>query len=341
MLFRSLVGKAAVYDSDLTAVFASYLVRLTCDERLVSSRFVCAWINSPWGRQWARTVRTDCVSQSNINTTKLRTMPVPVPPLAEQHEIVQRIERALAFADAIDARVATAAARIDRLGQSVFEKALRGDLVAAEAELARREGRAYEPGWELLDRVRIERERDRPAGRRPDPLGLLADDEDRDEGEPARREPARRPVAVYDPDQVLVAFRQSCWGAGAVSEEELLRRVAARLGIPRFGRSVRTRLRKHLEVALARRIVARRGDLLAGATPTFARYDDEFLLGVLRMVLQVGVDYDRTYVVRLVASHLGYGQVTAALRNRMAEIFRAGARKGLLLVHADQVRRRV
>jgi type I restriction enzyme S subunit len=335
-----LVGKAAVYDSDLEAIFASYLVRLTCDERRVSSRFVCAWINSPWGRQWARTVRTDCVSQSNINTTKLRTLPVPVPPLAEQHEIVQRIERALLLADAIDARVAAAAARIDRLGQSVFEKALRGDLIAAEAELARREGRAYEPGWELLDRVRIDRARHLPAARRSEPLALFPEEE-REEDEPARRGPARRPVTVYDPDQVLVAFRQSCWGAGAVAEEELLRRVAARLGIPRFGRSVRTRLRKHLEVALARRIVARRGDLLAGATPTFARYDDEFLLGVLRSVLQTGVDYDHLFAVRLVASHLGYGQVTAALRSRMEEIFRAGARKGLLTFQDGRVRRRV
>src|SRR5215207_757392 len=57
-----LVGKAAVFDQELEAVFASYLVRLKCHEDRVLSSFLCAWINSPWGRQWARTVRTDCVS---------------------------------------------------------------------------------------------------------------------------------------------------------------------------------------------------------------------------------------------------------------------------------------
>src|SRR5262249_25752184 len=72
-----LVGKAAVFEADLQASFASYLLRLVCDERLAVSRYVCYWINSPSGRAWARAVRTDCVSQSNINSSKLLAMPLP------------------------------------------------------------------------------------------------------------------------------------------------------------------------------------------------------------------------------------------------------------------------
>lgn len=148
-----LVGKAAVWDEELPAVFASYLIRIKCAPELASSRYVCSWINSPWGRSWARAVRTDGVSQSNINASKLRSMPVPLPSVAEQSEIVRRIEALFGLADAIERRIAAATLRAERLTQSILAKAFRGEVVPTEAELARREGRDYEPASALLERV--------------------------------------------------------------------------------------------------------------------------------------------------------------------------------------------
>jgi type I restriction enzyme S subunit len=148
-----LVGKAAVWDEELPAVFASYLIRIKCDAELASSSYVCSWINSPWGRSWARAVRTDGVSQSNINASKLRSMPVPLPPAAEQREIVRRIDVLFGLADTIERRIAAANLRAEGLTQSILAKAFRGELVPTEAELARREGREYEPASALLERV--------------------------------------------------------------------------------------------------------------------------------------------------------------------------------------------
>lgn len=328
-----LVGKAAVFDQAFEAVFASYLVRLTCDGERVSSRFVCAWINSPWGRQWARTVRTDCVSQSNINSSKLRRMPVPTPPLAEQKEIVRRIELLFRFAGAVEARVAAGTAFAEQLAQAVLDKALRGELVPTEAELSREEGRSYEPGWVLLGRVKSERRKVR-GGRKAEQISFPGQ-------EPSRRGKVQaRTAALYGSEQILVAFRQACWGAGALSSDELIRQVADRLGVARLGKNIRTRLLDHLETAIERRIVVRRGEMLVGATPTFARYDDDFLLQVLRAVLKVGVEQDAGSVVRSVASHLGYGQVTSAVRSRMESLFRRGARQGLLGLGEGKVWRR-
>jgi hypothetical protein len=146
---------------------------------------------------------------------------------------------------------------------------------------------------------------------------------------------------VYDPHQILVAFRQACWGAGALSEEELIRQVADRLGVARMGKNIRARLKEHLEIAVQRRIVARRDGTLEGATPTFARYDDDFLLHVLRTaVLRPGVEHDTATVVKSVASHLGYGQVTTAVRNRMEDVFRSGVRRALLGMRDGKVWRR-
>jgi hypothetical protein len=328
-----LVGKAAVYDLEREAVFASYLVRVACDERRVASRFLCGWINSPWGRWWARTVRTDGVSQSNISTAKLQVMPVPVPPLEEQREIVRRVEALFELAESIERRAAAAVASADRLTQAVLGAALRGGLVAAEAALAAQEGRDFEPAWTLLERVRAERENaggaTRGGRKRPAAAGPVAS-------------PGPPRLEDLAPEQVLALFRQACWGAGEMSEEELFRRVARRHGCKRLTQGVQARLREHLALAITRRIVARAGDqLLVGATPNFARYEQEFLLQALLAVVRKGGEYERTAVCRAIAARLGYSQVTAAMRDRMEEIFGTAIRMGLLEVRGGRLARRI
>jgi hypothetical protein len=307
-----LVGKAAVYDLDLAAVFASYLVRIECDERLLSSQYLCGWINSPWGRRWARTVRTDCVSQSNINVSRLLTLPVPAPPLAEQHEIVRRMEELFVFADEMERRVEMACEREHKLWRTLLARAMHGELVPTEAELARAEGRPFEPAADLLDRIGAHR--------------LV------------QASPGGEAVSADEPvsEAILAAVRQVCWGAGAMPREELIARVAARLGLPKLGKSVRARLEKHLEIALARRIVAREGDLLAGATPTFGRYDYQFLVHTAQALLRGG-EREQSDLIRAVAGHLGYSQVTFAIRVRMERVFGWAVQNGLLEVRDERV----
>jgi hypothetical protein len=308
-----LVGKAAVFDLDLEAVFASYLVRIESDERLIDSRYLCSWINSPWGRSWARAVRTQSVGQSNINVSRLQTMPVPAPPLAEQREIVRRIEELFAFAATVERHVGEAAARADKLWRTILDRALRGELVATEAELARGEGRGYEPASDLLERVGAEKLAGKPDGAA---AGLAEED-----------------VA----ETILAALRQSCWGAGKMTREELIRRIAVRLNCPRFGKVMRARLELHVEVALARRIIAKEGELLTGATPQFGRYDFGFLMATIERLAPPGSAVDKGEIVRALAAYLGYGQVTSAIRERMDRVFTWAAHDGRLEIRGDGV----
>ncbi len=89
----------------------------------------------------------------HITGTGVAEFPIPLPPLVEQHEIVRRVEALFKLADAIERRTAAAAARADRLTQAILAKAFCGQLVPTEAELARREGRDYEPASALLKRI--------------------------------------------------------------------------------------------------------------------------------------------------------------------------------------------
>jgi type I restriction enzyme S subunit len=118
--------------------------------------YLARYLASPQAQSWMkeRYVGTD---MPRINVEHARAIPVPLPPIAEQHEIVRRVEALFALADAIEQRVAAATARVEKLTQAILAKAFRGELVPTEAELARREGRDYEPASVLLERIRAER----------------------------------------------------------------------------------------------------------------------------------------------------------------------------------------
>jgi type I restriction enzyme S subunit len=68
--------------------------------------------------------------------------------------ILERLRGLLAIADRIERRLQVAAARAEKLPQSILSKAFSGELVPTEAELARAEGRTYETADELRARVR-------------------------------------------------------------------------------------------------------------------------------------------------------------------------------------------
>ena len=108
--------------------FASYLIRVRFAPDVADPDFVNFWINSAWGRVWARHVKTDGVSQSNINGTKLAAMPLPLPPIEEQREIVRRASQMLRLAEALLRRIDAATRRVERSSQAVLAKAFRGEL---------------------------------------------------------------------------------------------------------------------------------------------------------------------------------------------------------------------
>jgi type I restriction enzyme S subunit len=96
-------------------------------------------------------------AQPALNGEKIRALTLPLPPLEEQGEIVRRIEGLFRVAETVEHHVCAATVRANRLTQSILAKAFRGELVPTEAELARREGREYEPASVLLERIQAER----------------------------------------------------------------------------------------------------------------------------------------------------------------------------------------
>jgi type I restriction enzyme S subunit len=92
-----------------------------------------------------------------ISGDTLRREPFPLAPLPEQHRIVAEIETQFTRLDAGVAALKRVQAALRRYKASVLKAACEGRLVPNEAELARVEGRAYEPASALLERILAER----------------------------------------------------------------------------------------------------------------------------------------------------------------------------------------
>lgn len=152
-----LVGKTGIYRGEQPAVFAGYLIRIKNFDDL-NSEYLNYCLNSNHAKEFCLRVKTDGVSQSNINAQKLGKFEVPFCSLEEQQEIVRRLGALFRVADRIEARYQKAEAHVEKLTQAILAKAFRGELVPTEAELARREGRNYEPASMLLERIKVERE---------------------------------------------------------------------------------------------------------------------------------------------------------------------------------------
>ncbi|MGB4916252.1 MAG: restriction endonuclease subunit S [Propionicimonas sp.] len=82
-----LVGKSAVVDTPDDASFASYLIRVRFDPSVLPE-WANMVINSLQGRSYISSVVSQQVGQANVNGTKLKAFPLPVPPLDEQRRRV-------------------------------------------------------------------------------------------------------------------------------------------------------------------------------------------------------------------------------------------------------------
>ena len=157
----NLVGRGGLVESDPKPVaFPDTLIRLRLNREKVSNQ----WFSYIWESSIIRAQIEDKAHTAagihKISQKDLAVIFLLLPSLPEQHEIVRHVESLFALADRIEQRVATGRERADRLTQAILAKAFRGELVPTEAELARREGREYEPAGVLLERIRKERELD-------------------------------------------------------------------------------------------------------------------------------------------------------------------------------------
>ncbi len=153
------VGRVAVMpEVNEEIIIGTSLTYYRLNQKYIDSNFCSIIMQGPLWQNQLKNIMEQ-TTRNQVSITKQAEFYLEIAPLMEQHEIVRRFDSLFALADRIEQRVAIGKERADRLTQAILAKAFRGELVPTEAELARREGRSYEPANMLLERILASRDK--------------------------------------------------------------------------------------------------------------------------------------------------------------------------------------
>ncbi len=145
-------GKSYLIEDCPEAVFASYLIRVQPNQKVINPHFVQKYFLT--AKYWnAIGLGTSGNAQGGFNASKLTQLNIPLPPLNEQKRIVAKIEALQARSKAARDALAEVPKLVEQFKQSVLAAAFRGDLTKTWRE----QHPDVEPAEQLLARIRTER----------------------------------------------------------------------------------------------------------------------------------------------------------------------------------------
>ncbi|MGD0518001.1 MAG: restriction endonuclease subunit S [Thermoguttaceae bacterium] len=123
-----LVGKTAIYKSEMPAIFAGYLIRIHRKEDLLDADYLNYFLNSEMALRYGKTVTISSVNQANINGAKLKGYPIQVPPISEQRTIVKKLDLLATETQRLASLYQRKIAALDELKKSLLHQAFTGQL---------------------------------------------------------------------------------------------------------------------------------------------------------------------------------------------------------------------
>lgn len=123
------IGKVLVLSSQAEpGIINPRLVKITL-HNTISPQYIKTYLDSPVSHSFFKGFSHGGTMEI-LNLSILKELPIALPPLEEQHEIVRRVEQLFAYADTIEKQVNSALTRVNNLTQSILAKAFRGELTA-------------------------------------------------------------------------------------------------------------------------------------------------------------------------------------------------------------------
>lgn len=122
------LGKTALFDTDRELYHGINLLRIIANEKVVCPRLLNYYCKYSRAAGEFSIIAQHAVNQSSLNQKKLKAFSMPLPPLAEQTRIANKLDELLAQVDTIKARVDAIPGILKRFRQSVLSAAVSGRL---------------------------------------------------------------------------------------------------------------------------------------------------------------------------------------------------------------------
>lgn len=121
------IGEAAVIDQEIEFAFYVSLGLVKPVHEALYNRFLAILFNSPMGVTYSKgNIASGGTSAGNFNLEKIRSFPIPLPPLSEQQAIVARVDSLMATIDDLETQVTERKEQAQHLMQAVLREAFAG-----------------------------------------------------------------------------------------------------------------------------------------------------------------------------------------------------------------------
>lgn len=145
---KSEIGRSALWQGEIQdCVHQNHIIRVRLSN--IIPEYLDFYWNSPEGNQRVMDVAASTSGLYTLSVGKVSRLPVPLPPFAEQEQIVAEVERHLSLINQLEVTVDANLKRAERLRQSILREAFVGRLVPQDP--------TDEPASVLLERIRNER----------------------------------------------------------------------------------------------------------------------------------------------------------------------------------------
>ena len=118
------IGEAAVIDTDLQFAFYVSLCLIKTFSNYCDVNYLCLVLNSSYGTKYAKNnISSNGSSAGNYNLGHIRSLKIPLPPLAEQKEIVNQVEKHLQSVSDLENQIIEREQLTKTLMQSILKEA--------------------------------------------------------------------------------------------------------------------------------------------------------------------------------------------------------------------------
>ena len=120
-------GETAVVDRKIEFAFYVSLGFVKTFKKLTNSNYLAIVLNSPYGYKYATgNMSSIGASAGNFNLGRIRSFPIPLPPLAEQKAIVEKVENLMQKVSAMEEEINKSEQNAQMLMQAVLKEAFEG-----------------------------------------------------------------------------------------------------------------------------------------------------------------------------------------------------------------------
>jgi type I restriction enzyme, S subunit len=147
---RTEIGRSALWNEEIKdCVHQNHIIRVRLNH--VMPKYVDFYWNSPEGNQHVMDVAASTTGLYTLSINKISRLPIPLPPLAEQEQIVAEVEASLSNIAKLEEATENNLKRAEHERQSILLEAFAGHLVLQDMN--------DEPASVLLERIREERKK--------------------------------------------------------------------------------------------------------------------------------------------------------------------------------------